>query len=191
MCQLHEVNHHRNIVVKKRLPGAAFVRFMVNLPACVVRMEVCRRVNYCSRIFGRFGHEVHLMSPKTFKPYLKSKKNDINDAEANCEAVERPTIGFVALKPLEQQSQQNLHRVRQRFIQARAALISQVRGLLLEDRVVVPQQVGQLQRQLPQILPDSTNEFTPLVGERFATLYKELVDIDTGNAVRDRQLHHL
>lgn len=115
------------------------------------------------------------MSPQFVKPYVKSNKNDWNDAEAICEAVSRPTMRFVAPKTVAQQDLQGLHRIRQRLVQARTALVNQIRGLLTEYGITIPQHIGQRRRRLPAILEDPTNELTGVGRELFGDLSRELV----------------
>src|SRR5437870_2832242 len=130
--QVHGADIHGKAVLKKRLSRAAVLPFMANLPPCRVGLEACAGAHYWSRQFRTCGHDVRLMSPHFVKPYVKSQKNDSTDAEAICEAVSRPTMRFVAPKTIVQQDLQGLHRVRQRRIQARTALVNQLRGLLTE-----------------------------------------------------------
>jgi transposase len=135
-------------------------RFFANVPPCVVGMEACCGAHYWSRVIGRFGHTVRLIAPQFVKPYVKSNKNDANDAEAICEAVSRPQMRFVAAKSVGQQDIQSLHRVRSRLVSSRTQLANQIRGLLTEYGIVLPQHVSQLRRGLPLLLEDATNELT-------------------------------
>ena len=135
-----------------------------------------------------FGHDVRLISPQFVKPYVKTNKNDFNDAEAICEAVLRPTMRFVTPKTIAQQDLQNLHRVRRRLIGARTALVNQMRGLLAEYGVTVPKQVGPLRRALPRLIEDSTNDLTPLARTTFVALYEELRLLDARVAAVDHEL---
>jgi transposase len=100
------------------------------------------------------------MAPQFVKPYVKSQKNDANDAEAICEAVTRPNMRFVPQKSVEQQDLQCLHRVRSRLVACRTQLINQVRGLLAEYGIVLPQHPGQVRRGLPTVLEDADNQLT-------------------------------
>lgn len=113
--QVHGIDTHGAVVLKKRLTRSALHTFMANLPPCRVGMEVSGGANYWSRRFRAYGHDVRLMSPQFVKPYVKSNKNDCNDAEAICEAVSRPTMRFVAPKTVAQQDLQGLHRICQRL----------------------------------------------------------------------------
>ena len=118
------------------------------------------------------------MSPQFVKPYVKSNKNDANDAEAICEAVSRPNMRFVSVKTVGQQDIQGLHRVRSRLVGQRTALVNQTRGLLMEYGVVVPQTPAVLRRRLPEILEDAENGLTATARALFASLYEELRQLD-------------
>ncbi len=134
------------------------------------------------------GHEVRLISPQFVKPYVKSNKNDFNDAEAICEAVLRPTMRFVPPKTVAQQDLQNMHRVRRRLIGARTALVNQIRGLLAEYGVVVPKQVSPLRRALPRLIEDLSNDLTSLARRTFTALSEELRAVDARVTTVDREL---
>jgi hypothetical protein len=108
------------------------------------------------------GHTVRLIAPQFVKPFVKSNKNDANDAEAICEAVGRPNMCFVPGKSVEQQDIQLLHRVRSRLVSCRTQLANQVRGLLMEYGIILPRQIGQLRRGLPEIREDESNALTSL-----------------------------
>lgn len=112
------------------------------------------------------------------KPYVKGNKNDYNDAEAIAEAVQRPSMRFVPIKSVEQQDIQNYHRQRERIKGERTALVNQIRGLLAEYGVVIPQGVKAVRKALPEILEDAENGLTPLTRELFAELQEELRAID-------------
>jgi transposase len=118
------------------------------------------------------------MAPQFVKPYVKSQKNDANDAEAICEAVTRPNMRFVPQKTVEQQDLQCLHQVRSRLVANRTQLINQIRGLLAEYGVVLPLHPGQVRRGLPAVLEDGENQLTGFGRELFQSLYEELAQLD-------------
>lgn len=163
---------------QKRFTRSALEKFMANLLPCRVGMEACGSAHYWSRLFRAYGHDVRLMSPQFVKSYVKSNKNDCNDAEAICEAVSRPTMRFVAPKTVAQQDLQGLYCIRQWLVQSRTALINQIRGLLAEYGLTVLQQVAQLRRRLSILFEDSTNELTPLGREVFGDLARELAGLN-------------
>ncbi len=104
------------------------------------------------------GHTVKLMAPQFVKPYVKSNKNDAADAEAICEAVGRPSMRFVPIKHIKQQSVLSLHRVRQGFVKARTAQANQIRGLLGEFGLIVPQGIAHIAQRVPELIEDASNE---------------------------------
>ena len=96
--QLHGVNEHGAVVLRKQVRRAQLMRTVAQLEPCLIGMEAGASAHHWGRQFERFGHTVRLMSPQYVKPYVKSQKNDMADAEAICEAVSRPTMRFVSLK---------------------------------------------------------------------------------------------
>jgi transposase len=176
--QVHGVDQVGRTVLRKRLRRAEVTAFMARLPSCVVGLEACCGAHYWARVLEGLGHQVKLIAPQFVKPYVKSNKNDANDAEAICEAVGRPHMRFVHRKSIEQQDVQALHRVRSRLIGSRTALVNQIRGLLAEYGVVLPQSIGQVRRGLPTVLEDANNELSTLGRRLFNGLYEQLVDLD-------------
>lgn len=189
--QIHGVDKQGKTILKKRLSRTAFIKFMTQLPACLIGMEVCGGANYWSRTLEGLGHTVRLMSPQFVKPYVKTNKNDSNDAEAICEAVQRPTMRFVPPKTVAQQDLQNLHRIRQRWVGARTAVVNQIRGLLAEYGLILPKQVGTVRQHLPRLLDETASPLTPLGRDTFRELYEELAGFDERIRRMDRQLRAL
>ncbi len=177
--QLHGRDAQGQPVLSKRLSRAALPEFMATLPPCLIGMETCGGAHYWARKFQAFGHEVRLIQPAFVKPYVKSNKNDRADAEAICEALTRPTMRFVPLKSVAQQDIQSMHRIRQRLVGQRTALVNQIRGLLAEYGIVLPKQVAQVRRGLPALLEAAATELTSLGRELFTELYEELQQLDT------------
>lgn len=183
--QVHGADAEGRAVLRQRLRRNQVASFFANLPPCVVGLEACCGSHYWSRVIGRFGHTVRLMAPQFVKPYVKSNKNDTNDAEAICEAVSRPQMRFVPAKSVEQQDIQLLHRVRSRLVSSRTQLASQVRGLLAEYGIVLPEHIRQLRRGLPGLLENAENELTAFGRRLFASLYEELLQLDEKIAALD------
>jgi transposase len=126
--QVHGVDDRGKAALRKQLRREQVTAFFANLPPCLVGMEACSGAHYWARTLQRFGHTVRLMAPQFVKPYVKTNKNDAADAEAICEAVARPSMRFVPIKSVEQQSVLAVHRVRQWFVKARTAQVNQIRG---------------------------------------------------------------
>ena len=166
------------MVLRRKLRRSEVARFFSEQPPCLVGIEASGSAHYWARVLGGLGHTVRLMAPRFVKPYVKSNKNDANDAEAICEAVTRPSMRFVPQKSVEQQDLQSLHRVRSRLVSCRTQLVNQIRGLLAEYGIVLPQHPGQVRRGLPTVLEDAENQLTGFGRELFQSLYEELVQLD-------------
>lgn len=156
--QIHGVNERGKVVLRKQLRRDRVALFFANLPPCLVGMEACASAHHWARKLESLGHTVRLMAPQFVKPYVKSNKNDVADAEAICEAVSRPSMRFVPIKNVEQQSVLALHRVRQGFVKARTAQANQIRGLLGEYGLVVPKGIAYLTQRVPALIEDASNE---------------------------------
>jgi transposase len=161
------------IVLRKRLTREALLPFIAQLPPVVIGMEACGGAHYWARRFREHGHTVKLIAPQFVKPYVKSNKNDPADAEAICEAVTRPTMRFVPIKEIEQQDLQALHRARERVVKARTALVNEIRGLLAEYGIVLPQSVTKFRHAFIATLEAEQTKLTPLSTEIFTQLYEE------------------
>ena len=133
------------IVLRRRVGRDRLLGQTGNLPTCVIGMEACCGAHHLGRELEAQGHTVRLMPPQYVKPFVKSNKNDYRDAEATAEAVQRPTMRFVPLKTEAQLDLQTIHRVRQRLVGRRTALINQLRAILLERGITVAQQDGRLE----------------------------------------------
>ena len=131
--------------------GQVEARF-ANMPPCLIGMEACVGAHHLSRKLKALGHDARLMPAKYVRPYSKGQKNDFCDAEAIGEAVQRPTMKFVATKTADQLDLQALHRVRERLVSQRTGIINQIRAFLLERGVAVRQGLRFLRAELPRIL---------------------------------------
>jgi transposase len=158
--QVHAVDGRGKVVARKQLKRGEMSRFFANLPPCLIGMEACASAHHWGRTLERLGHTVRLMAPQFVKPYVKANKNDVADAEAICEAVSRPHMRFVPIKSVEQQSVMSLHRVRQGFVRARTAQANQIRGLLGEMGLVIPQGICHIARRVPALL-EAANQDLP------------------------------
>lgn len=176
--QVHGVDEHGKVVLKKQLRRGQVPEFFANLPACLVGMEACGGAHYWARKLQGLGHTVRLISPQFVKPYVKANKNDAADAEAICEAVGRPNMRFVPIKNVEQQGALALHRVRQGFVRARTAQGNQIRGLLAEFGVIIPVGIAQLFAKLPEVLEDATKELPDSVRALMQRLLQHLRELD-------------
>jgi hypothetical protein len=140
------------IVLRQRWSRGHVEARLANMPPCLIGMEACVGAHHLSRRLKALGHDARLMPAKYVRPYSKGQKNDFRDAEAIAEAVQRPTMKFVATKTVEQLDLQALHRVRERLVSQRTGIINQIRAFLLERAIAVRQGRLCLRMALPQIL---------------------------------------
>src|ERR671915_702051 len=140
------------LVLKQKWSRGQVEARLANMPPCLIGMEACVGAHHLSRKLKALGHDARLMPAKYVRPYSKGQKNDFRDAEAIAEAVQRPTMKFVATKSIDQLDLQALHRVRERLVSQRTGIINQIRAFLLERGIAV--RLGQrfLRAELPRIL---------------------------------------
>lgn len=175
--QVHGVDQNGRAVLRRKLRRHQVLEFFAQLPSCVVGMEACSGAHEWARKLIALGHQVRLMAPQYVKPYVKTNKTDAADAEAICEAMLRPGMRFVTVKTVEQQAILSVHRARQGFVQARTAAANQVRGLLAEYGVVLPQGMRHLR-----------GVHEAMIGHELPGLFRQLVDqlLDHLRALEDR-----
>src|SRR5437660_6727129 len=159
----HLVGHdHRGaIVLRQRWSRGQVEARLANLPPCLIGMEACVGAHHLSRKLQVLGHDARLMPAKYVRPYSKGQKNDFRDAEAIAEAVQRPTMKFVATKTADQLDLQALHRVRERLVSQRTAIINQIRAFLLERGVAVRQGLRFLRAELRCLLATPLDVLSP------------------------------
>src|SRR5262245_48008683 len=149
------------IVLRQKLSRGRVEADLANMPPCLIGMEACVGAHHLSRQLKALGHDARLMPAKYVRPYSKGQKNDFRDAEAIAEAVQRPTMKFVATKTAEQLDLQALHRVRERLVSQRTSIINQIRAFLLERGIAVRQGRLFLRGALPNILAAPSDVLSP------------------------------
>lgn len=172
--QVCTYNERGKILSNKKVKRKALSQIIQQIEPTRIAMETCYSANYWGRVFQAMGHEVNLIPAQHVKPFVRGNKNDSNDAVAIAEASLRPNIRFVPVKTILQQDIQARHRIRQRHVTERTALVNQIRGLLSEYGVIVSKGWRKLRQQLPLILEDAENELSPIGRESIAQLYDEL-----------------
>src|SRR5918999_5553952 len=177
-----------HVVLRKRLARSTLLPFIANVPPLRIGMEACGSAHYWARQFREHGHDVRLIAPQFIKAYVKSPKNDARDAEAICEAVTRPTMRFVSIKRVEQQDLQALHRIRERLIKARTALVNEIRGLLSEYGIILPQSLAKFRALIVEKLEADQAKLTALSTEVFRHLYEEFLALEKRLASDDEKL---
>lgn len=180
-----------HILSRLKLGRSQLKHFLATTAQSRIVFESCATAHYWSRIAESHGHQVALIHPGYVKAYVKTNKNDFNDAEAICEADSRPTMRYVNSKTINQQDIQLLHRIRQRQVQQRTALVNQIRGHLLEYGITIPQGVSRVRHQLSGILEDAENELSCQARVLFGELQLELYDLDDRIQQADRKIKRL
>jgi transposase len=187
--QVHGVDEHGRSVLRKQLRRDQVAPFFARLEPALVGVEACGGAHFWAAKLTALGHRVKMMAPQFVKPYVKTNKNDSLDAEAICEAVARPNMRFVPVKSPEQQSVLALHTARESFVHARTAQANQVRGLLMEFGIVLPQGIRHLRERVPALIEDASSG---LPG-RFRLLMQRLVDhlaeLDRQVGELEREIH--
>src|SRR5260370_36855103 len=166
------------IVFRKRLSRHDLMPCIAKLPMVLIGLEACGGAHYWARRFRASGHEVKLMAPQFVKPYVKSNTNDSRDAEAIAAAVTRPTMRFVPAKDVDQQDMQALHRVRERLISERTALVHDVHGLLHAYGMVRPKGVAKFRQAVVGKLASDKDKLTPLSQEMLWKLVEECAALE-------------
>ena len=163
--QLHGVDRRGRPIYKRRVFRDQLLSVVGDIPRCTVVMEACTGAFHWARQFEALGHRVTIISPQYVKPFVRRQKNDGNDAEAIATAARQPHIPHVPKKTVEQQDIQALHRVRQRMVNHRTAVVSQIRGLLLDRGFAFAKSITRARRVIPALLSDMTNELTTMARE--------------------------
>jgi transposase len=158
------------IVLRQRWSRNQVEARFANMPPCLIGMEACVGAHHLSRKLHGLGHDARLMPAKYVRPYSKGQKNDFRDAEAIAEAVQRPTMKFVATKTADQLDLQALHRVRERLVSQRTGIINQIRAFLLERGIAVRQGQRFLRAGLPDILATPSTVLSPRMGRMIEDL---------------------
>jgi transposase len=149
------------IVLRQKWSRGQVEARLANMAPCLIGMEACVGAHHLSRKLKALGHDARLMPAKYVRPYSKGQKNDFRDAEAIAEAVQRPTMKFVATKTAEQLDLQALHRVRERLVSQRTGIINQIRAFMLERGIAVRQGLRFLRAELPGILTSHSDVLSP------------------------------
>jgi transposase len=186
--QVHGVDQHGKVVLRNRRSRGQVLAFFANLSRCVIGLEACGGAHYWARELTKLGHEVGLMPPQYVRPYVKTNKHDAADADACCEAVQRPGMRFVPVKNEQQQSLLMLHRIRDRLIAERTGTINAIRGHMAEFGMVAAQR-GTGLKTLIAIIADGDDVRLPALARELLVLQLEhLRQIEARIAALDGRL---
>ena len=188
--QVHGVDRNEKAVWRRRLTRENWLKVLLETiePGCAIGMESCGGAHHWARRLQGLGFKVKLIPPQFVKPYVKSNKNDANDAEAICEALGRPSMRFVAVKSVEQQDIQAVHRIRAELVKQRTAKANQIRGLVAEYGLVAPKEIVHLRRALPCWLEDPENGLSERFRRLLHGLWGDLRSLDDRMAELDREI---
>ena len=176
--QLHGVDRKGYPVFKRRVMREQLLSVIAGIEPCTIAIEACTGAFCWARKFEELGHKVKIVGPQYVKPFVRGQKNDGNDAEAICTAVRQPHIPLVPKKSIEQQDIQALHRARQRMVNHRTAVVSQIRGLLLDRGIAFAKSIGRARRMIPEVLANQTNELTAMARDAIGELWDLFCDLD-------------
>ena len=177
--------------IKKKLRRAELLAFFANYPTSLIGIEAYGSAHHWARELTKLGHEVILLNTRFVKSFVIGNKNDFNDAAAIFDAVTRPNRRIAAIKTIEQQDIQLVHNIRQGLVGNRTALVNQIRGLLSERGIIIPQGINRVREQLTLILEDAENDLTVLSREVFAEQYENLRGLDDEIKEQDRRISRL
>src|ERR1700720_1076624 len=163
-----------NVIVRKRCSRTQLLKYTANLRVQRIGMEACSGSHFLARALREQGHDARLIPAQYVKPYVKTNKSDYIDAEAIAEAVQRPTMRFVPIKTEEQLDLQTVHRVRERWVMRRTAVVNQIRGLLLERGVTLRKGRRYIDEALPGIVEDADAKLSGTLRLLLAQLKLEL-----------------
>jgi len=179
------------ILLRRRVRRETLLRAVREIPACVIGIEACTGTFFRQRQFEALGHEVRIIAPQHVKPFRRRQQNDRNDAEAIAISVTQPRMRFVPKKSIARQDIQTLHRARRRMVNHRTALVSQMRGILLDRGIAFGQSATRARRMIPEIVEDLENELTNLCREILSSLLELMTEIDKRVQAFDRRIDQI
>jgi transposase len=185
------MNQRGDVVVRKRFSRTQLLHFTANLKVELIGMEACGGSHFLGRALREQGHEVRLIPAQYVKPYVKTNKSDYIDAEAIAEAVGRPRMRFVPIKSDDQLDLQSLHRVRERWVMRRTAVVNQIRGLLLERGITLRKGRRYVDAALPGILADTDSKLSGSVRVLLMELKLELEQLADKIERSDQSIEHI
>ena len=184
--QLCAVNGRGEVAWEKKVRRSRLLIETANLKVGFIALEACSGAHHWGREFVKQGHEVRLISPQHVKPFVRSNKNDRNDAQAIVEASRRPNLHFVKVKDIERQDIQSLHRFRAKVMTDRTALGNEIRGLLHEYGIIFPQTMGQLMKGLVSLM--ESEALTPMMKRLIKRSYERLNSLNEEMDYLDKQI---
>jgi transposase len=186
--QVHGIDAQGTTVLRKRLRRGQVLAFFSCIPRCVVGLEACATAHYWARELRALGHEVRLMPAQYVKAYIKRNKHDAADAEAICEAVQRPTMRFVPVKTAEQQATALLHRGREQLVRQRTMLVNALRAHLAEFGMVAAQGLRNVSQLIAVVRDDGDTRVPDVARQVLQVLANQIEQIEAAIAALEKQL---
>lgn len=186
--QVHGIDGAGVVVLRRKLTRDVFLKLFVDLPSCLVGIEAGSGAHHWARELARLGHDVRLMPPQFVRPYVKTNKNDAADAEACCEAAQRPGMRFVPTKTIEQQAAMALHRIRDHFVRQRTATINALRGHFAEYGIVAQVQRTGLKQLIEIVVDDQDGKIDAALKPLLGMLVDTIGAADLRISELDRQM---
>jgi transposase len=185
------LDEHGKAVVRKKFSRKQLLAYTANLQASLIGIEACSGAHFIGATLREQGHDVRLIPAQFVKPFLKSNKNDFLDAEAIAEAVARENMRFVPIKTDEQLDLQAMHRVRDRLVQRRTAIINQMRGFLLERGITFAKGPANLRKNMAAILEDADENLTPRMRNLLAQIWQEWKQLEVDITTISEQIERI
>src|SRR3979411_2285677 len=186
--QVHAVDVAGSVVLRKRLRRGQVLAFFAGLPPCLIGLEACATAHHWARELIALGHEVKLMPPAYVKAYVKRNKNDAADAEAICEAVTRPSMRFVPVKDVDQQSVLMMHRARNLLVRQRTMLVNALRAHLAEFGIIAPQGLRNVGRLIAIIRDDDDARLPGLARQVLQVLAGQIEELEAAISAPEKRL---
>jgi transposase len=185
------LDDHGNIIIRKKFSRKQLLAYTANLPSSLVGIEACSGAHFIGARLRDQDHQVRLIPAQFVKPFVKSNKNDFIDAEAIAEAVSRQNMRFVPIKTDDQLDLQALHRVRDRLVHRRTAVINQIRGFLLERGITFAKGPANLRNRMPDIVEDADANLTPRMRTLLDRLWQEWKQLESGIETASNEIEQI
>jgi len=186
--QVHGVDETGTVVVVKQLRRGQVIGFFASLPPCLIGMEACATAHHWARELATLGHAVRLMPPQYVKAYVKRNKNDAADAAAICEAVKRPSMRFVPVKTIDQQSALLMHRARDLLIRQRTMLVNALRGHMAEFGLVEAQGLHKVAGLIAIVMDDSDKRIPVMARQALKMITGQIDELQTRISALEAQV---
>ena len=176
--RIHSVDQNGNVILHKSVTRSNLLSTIANMPLTRIGIEAYGGAHYWARTLNKLGHDARIMAVKYVVPYRTMGKNDLNDAVAICEAVQRPSTHFVPVKSPEQQAILSVHRMREHWVREHTALMNRMHGLLSEFGLIIPVGRSSLMKHIPLMLEDAENTLPHLARTVIADVYHHLSELN-------------